>query len=268
MSKIIDALEKVREFTRGGSSEPDPTMKPDPRSRPNSYQATQEELADVYFSRSGKAQPALPGPTVVRVVDRRASYFWPWIVTTAALMLTAFALLFSGRVDVNIRMAGEEGAAEAPRVLKVTGPAIPLASEDFYFSEAASANSKTGRELRISGSELPGPVYAALKLNPPFNARDHVLEFEAKGEAGGENVEVLFSDVKRQTSLNQGTLRPFPAGLTTAWQKASVSVTNAEGFDASRVVLLRIGTGSRAGSAAAGTVQIRNLKWRSRPKAS
>lgn len=267
MSKIIEALEKVREY----SARPSESARSGSESkrRPNTYQATQEELAEVYFSRSGKAQQALPGPTLVRVVDRQTSYFWPWVVTTGALVFVAFALIFTGRVDVNVRMSPRNGLEPATQVSMRAGPALPLLTDSFYFSESAEGRSaKGGKELRIAGSLAEGQVYAALHFVPPFDARGYELEFEARGEAGGENVEIFFRDVNRQTSLNQGVLRPFPSGLAAGWEKAAVAVSSADGFDASRVALLRIETGQRTGhTSSAGAVFIRNLKWKPRSKA-
>ena len=255
MSKIIEALEKVRDFA-AKTEEPAAAG-----SAANAYQNTQQELADVYFNRSGKAPQALPGPTLVRVVERPSSYFWPWVVTTGALVLTALGLFTSGRIHIVIETPG--GSAAERRAAENSGPAFPIALENFYFSDAAAPQStRDGKTLFLAGGRAQGPVYAAAAFQPPFDADGYELEFEAKGRTGGETLEAFFRDGQYRTSLNGGPLRPFPVGVDTKWEKVSVPVVRSENFDASRIALLRIEAGpGRGGNSGAG-VWLRNFRWK------
>jgi hypothetical protein len=226
----------------------------------------QQELADVYFAGSAKPRP-LPSPTLVRVVERRPAFLWPWLFTLGILGLLLAALALNRRifidvdfVDAGARQARARSGAEEARRVAALDPG------GFEFSQAAAlASSRQSAELRLSYPGGPGPAYAAYAFRTPFDATAYVLEFEAKGSGGGEALEVVLRDRNHGTNLARGPIVPFPLGLGTDWKKARVAAERSEGFDATRIAQLRFEIGPRRTENPAGSaVWIRNVRWVSR----
>lgn len=265
MSKIIEALERVRAFSAKTAKTEAPSQ-PQARERvPSAYEAAQRELADVYFAGStGKARP-LPNPTLIRVVDRPKSYLGPWAVTLGLFMVATLVLLLNKRILIDIDV---HGAAPKSASSYAAAPLheIALHPQNFTLSPGLSLKSaRTPQELVLANSPFSGPVYASYTFRAPLNAADYVLEFEAKGEKGKESLEVILTDESRRSSLSQRPLIPFPMGLGPEWQTAEIAVSRSEAFDAQRVSQLRFEIGSqRTGNPSDGIVHLRGIRWKPR----
>lgn len=282
MSKIIDSLQK----RFGTQSEVEALMSgsgaPQPQERP-SRQQIHEQLADVYFQGprqqqqqliSDEANPSFHAPTVVRVVDRSRSYFFPWVVTLLALALSVFTLFSSKRIAIDVRItdaAAPQTSAPAEPIYAVPAPAavsrlaeaVSLAPSDFIFSGAALLrSSKERQQLVLTNSSVSGLAYAHAMFNPPFNALGTRLYFEARGMKGGEKFEIVLKDANGNTSLNWKPIIPFPDGLSSEWQPAVIDFEPTRFFDPSAIQQIRIEFGTqRTGNAADATLMIRNLQW-------
>ena len=265
MSKIIEALENVRDAARGSlptSSRHTPTAE----KAPTSHQMTQQELADVYFSGSGKTKPAA-SPTVIRVIDKRQSYMLPWIITLATLALASLALFTTKRIAISVNFQDASVSAPVPEASRASGPQdqariLRLSPADFMSSVPMADGNGSKDILNVTNHGVSGGAYAASEFSPTFNATGYVLEFEAKGRSGGEALEVAFRDVRRQSSLNSAPLRPFPMGLTTRWEKARVIIDKTDSFDATRISQMRFEVGTqRTGNPPDTLVSIRNIRW-------
>lgn len=271
MSKIIDALEKVRAVSHKSTETESPPL----RSRDGkaaSFQTTQKELADVYFAGGGKAK-RLPNPTLIRVMEKKRSFLWPWVFTTAVLILVSLTLLLNERIAIDINTSGTKpslgaGLDRASNVLGASMDVIELSSGDFLFSPGAAGQSSSNDEgLILVNPAQEGQVYAYLTFAFPFNAADYTFEFQARGETGNETLEVVFKDWNHQSSLNWKPLIPFPMGLSTEWQKAEISIDRSEAFDAQRVAQMRLEIGAqRTGNPEGSVVFIKNLRWKPKGK--
>jgi len=283
LSKIIEALESVRDFKKK-----DPVLSPTSSSRSfqnqnlniqdqekkqpgaSQYQMTQQELADVYFARSGKTAKPVPQPTLIRVEDKRRSYMLPWIVTTLALVICSLALFSTKRVMISIQVYDSDApiqnspSSRSSNVAAAGGSRqVRIEPDRFGFSAGAESSSLVGKDsVTLSNRANRDQAYAVVDFDPPFNAKGYALQFEAKGEIGGETLEVILSDIRRQSSLNAGAIRPFPTGLTTRWEKAEVRVPSGAGFDTSRIRQMRLDIGSRrTGNPSNTSIMIRNARW-------
>lgn len=256
-----------------------------PQERPT-RQHIHEQLADVYFQGprqqqqqpliSDEASPSFHSPTVVRVVDRSRSYFFPWLITLLALGLSIFTLFSSKRIAIDVRItdvaAPQPSLTTAP-IYAVSAEAAPAASglaevvslepSDFIFSGAALLrSSKERQQLVLTNSSVSGLAYAHAMFNPPFNALGTRLYFEARGLKGGEKFEIVLKDANGNTSLNWKPIIPFPDGLSSEWKPVVIDFEPTRFFDPAAIQQIRIEFGTqRTGNAADATLMIRNLQW-------
>jgi len=266
MSKIIEALhQRIKPFK---PDKPSPQAPPtSPHSPTKSYQMTQKELADVYFGGLGPKTPSLPTPTVIRVIERKRTFIVPWVLT-GLVCVTAGALLFSGRrinIDVNIldegtwrvreaRIAGGSGfqaLSGLARTAAGEGSLIPTEATDisplrFRFAGAAVLNSSREKTiLTLANSSLSDIAYAAIDFKPPMSLAQHKLVFEARGESGGEKLEIIFRDTRNNSSLNVRRIEPFRSGLSTHWQLAEITIDETATFHRDSIVQMRFEFGSQ-----------------------
>jgi hypothetical protein len=261
LSKIYEALEKLKKRTP-------PSQTPSTTARPLSYEATQKELAEVYFSNTSKTRP-MPSPTVVRVVEKRRSYMIPWVITTLALFIMVFALFSTKRIAIDINLL-DDGMTSPARGVGLGDQPVPGTIEipltGFQFSKAAIGASNISDDvLKLGNGYSAGSVsaYAATDFQPPFGAADYVLSFEARGKDGDESLEVIFKDESFQSSLNAKPIYPFPMGLSRQWQRAEIKIVSSNRFNAKKIIQLRFAMGSgRVHNASQSEIFIRNLRWK------
>jgi hypothetical protein len=261
LSKIYEALEKLKKRTP-------PSQTPSATARPLSYEATQKELAEVYFSDTSKARP-MPSPTVVRVVEKRRSFMMPWVFTTLALLIMVVALFSTKRIAIDINFL-DDGMTSPVRGDRIGDQPVPGTIEvpltGFQFSKAAFGASNISDDLLKLGngySAGSASVYVATDFQPPFRATDYILSFEARGKDGNESLEVIFKDESFQSSLNAKPIYPFPVGLSRQWQRAEVKIVSTDRFNAKKITQLRFAMGSgRVHNAPQSEILIRNLRWK------
>ena len=269
MSKIIEAL-KVR------SSPKEMTVERSGRD------LTQEQLADIYFSATGKPKTS-EVPVIIRVVEKsRSSSLIPWIITFAAFFVTALTLFSTKRIFVDIKLIDEKspylrvmqhdseeasyGGSGAPQTAL---SANKFFAQDFNFEGAAYLNSSKDRNggLTLINSSVAPFARAVLTLDPPLDLGHANIVFYAKGGRGGENVAFALKDKENIQGFYKGKIYPFPDRLTTSWQKAEIAVDldTTKDFDGKNVTSLRFEFGSKdTGNKPGDTVFIKDLQWVSR----
>lgn len=270
MSKIIEAL-KTRTAARPSK---------EVSVEKSAHELTQEQLADIYFSATGKERTAEP-PVIIRIVERpRLATYIPWILACLAFMATALSLFSTKKVLIDIKVLDEKGAylhgldrrsleegSEAAVPAGVGGAgAHPFAAENFLFEGAAYLNSskdKNGTLTLINSSVAPF-ARATLRLDPPLDLSRARLVFYAKGGRGGENVGFALKDEENVQGFYKGKVFPFPDRLTTSWQKAEILVRQetAKDFDSRSVTSLRFEFGSKdTGNKPGDLILIKDLQW-------
>jgi len=272
MSKIIEALQERIQPTKK-------SKQPKSSESGKAYEMTQQELADVYFAGSGKKPEKLPAPTIVRVIDKKnRTFFFPWLITTLALLLLTFALFSSKRIWIDVQIIDESvwdtARAPSPRQPPIPHQAVPLTAtspEDvqllsplnFRFAGAAVLNSSRERHmLTLMNSSLSGIAYAAMDFKPSVNALQRKLVFEARGKNGGEQLELIFKDADNNSSLNQKRIQPFPTGLSTHWQMAEITIQEGPAFHANRITQMRFEFGSqRTENESSSALFLKNIQW-------
>lgn len=261
MSKIIEALEKVRVITpRGSTAEP---LKPaEEKPSTSSYRAVQQELADVYFARSGKAVPPSAAPMLIRMAERPRSYFVPWLITTAAVILMGIAFFSTKRITIDVHVEDAKGSWAAQDTGALAVETIELPPSEFNFSAAAAQFSSTQKDsITLANGSFAAAAYAYVTFQPEINITQYVLEFEARGKNGKEALEIVMRDSNLQSNANTNPLRPFPTGVDKNWRKAKVWISLSPGFNARRVSQIRFEIGSRTtGNRVNSSVEIRDVR--------
>ena len=270
MSKIIEAL-KVR------SSPKEMTVER------TGHDLTQEQLADIYFSATGKPKTAEP-PVIIRIIEKsRFAALIPWIITFAAFLITALTLFSTKRIFVDIKLIDEKSpylralqhdSEEYAREISVKNAGLQsgavlankFAVQDFNFEGAAYLNSSKDRNggLTLINSSVAPFARASLTMDPPLDLHHAKIVFYAKGSQGGEDVAFALKDEKNIQGFYKGKIYPFPDRLTTSWQKAEIQVDldTAKDFDARNVTSLRFEFGSKdTGNKPGDTVFIKDLQW-------
>jgi len=246
----------------------------------SAHELTQEQLADIYFSTTGKPRSG-EAPIIIRVVERpRLATYIPWILACLAFAATVLSLFSTKRVLVDIKILDEKTAAyhgldsrslredspsQAPgtQAGEVSTDVFPVS--DFIFEGAAYLNSskdKSGLLTLINSSVAPF-ARASLRLDPPLDLAHARIVFYAKGGRGGENVAIALKDEENIQGFYKGKLFPFPDKLSTSWQKAEIVLDQetAKDFDARRVTSLRFDFGSKdTGNKPGDLVLIKDLK--------
>lgn len=280
MSKIIEAL-KVRssQMPKELSSEDQPK---EVRVERSSHELTQEQLADIYFSATGKPRTSEP-PVIIRVVERaRLATFIPWLIACAAFVATLFSLFSTQKILVDVKILDEKTAAyygldrRAPE--GETGPSSPEASgkpgdsshrfatQDFLFEGAAYLNSSKDKNgtLSLINSSVAPFARATLQLDPPMDLSRTKIVFYVKGGRGGENVAFAMKDKENIQGFYKGKIYPFPDRLSSSWQKAEIGMKDetAKDFDSRNVTSIRFEFGSKdTGNKPGDLILVKDLQW-------
>lgn len=249
MSKIIDSLkESVKELSRSQTETA-------PQQVRTSQELTQEQLGEIYFSNTDKSRRQ-DQPLVIKVIEKeRVVSIVPWLVSSVALLMMAFALFSTKRIFVDVRVMDDKNLAASdwqaapakPAVSPVREEGTPLMVENFVFEGAAKIkSSKVGRELTLANSSVAPFAKASLFLEEPVDFSKFKIVFYARGERGGENLAVALKDVDNHLAFDKGKWFPFPSKLSTSWQRAEIKLSGVpEGFDKQRVTSLRFEFGSK-----------------------
>lgn len=243
---------------------------------------TQQQLADIYFSTTGKPKSVEP-PIIIRVVEtpRIASYI-PWFIASLAFFIAILALFSSKRVMIDVKVFDEksirwrESVSDREESSALTREATEstvqgltankLSAQEFAFEGAAYLNSSKDKDgtLTLINSSVAPFARANLIFDPPLDLSRARLIFYAKGGRGGETVAVALKDAENVQGFYKGKLFPFPDRLSTSWQKADISLQEetAKDFDSSHITSLRFEFGSKdTGNKPGDTVIIKDLQW-------
>jgi len=274
MSKIIESLkESARELSKkkpfeSGSME----------GKKSGFEMTQEQLADIYFGGSEKVKKA-EYPTVIRVIEKPAkiSSWSPWLITSIAFLITAFSLFSTKRIFVDIKVIDESSpypgawtgapsslvGSDAADFFEAQAGGQKLPMQDFVF-EGASAlkSSKNASVLTLVNSSIAPFARASLHFKSPIDMSGYKIVFLAKGANGGENVAFGLRDKDNVLAFEKGVAYPFPARLTTDWQKAEIVLDNpVSGFNETNIASMRFEFGQRVAKNKAGdTVFVKDLQ--------
>ncbi len=267
MSKILEAL-KVHEAPAAITKEV--------RIEKSAHELTQEQLADIYFSATGKPKTA-ELPVIIKIIERpRLATYIPWILACLAFAATLFSLFSTKRVLVDIKVLDEKSAFlhaldrrsldGEPTADDKTAAANGFSVADFVFEGAAYLNSskdKNGMLTLINSSVAPF-ARASLRLDPPLDLSHAKIVFYAKGGRGGENIAFALKDEENVQGFYKGKLLPYPDRLTSGWQRAEISVSQetAKDFDSRRVTSLRFEFGAKdTGNKPGDLILIKDLQW-------
>lgn len=242
----------------------------DPQKKRTSHEMTQEQLADIYFAGSEKIVKS-DYPTVIRVTEKPKPISWlPWAVALATVLIAFFLLISGHRVFVDVRVMNERaavlnvfpesadvaqeitsesskvsGSADKQKNILHLGDNVPL--QDFSFEGAAKLKStKEPAGLTLVNSSVAPFARAILRFNAPMNFAGSKVVFYAKGTRGGENIAFALKDKENISAFNKNKIYPFPASLTTDWQRAEIPMSNtSKEFDVRSVTSLRFEFGSK-----------------------
>jgi len=281
MSKIIEAL-KVRssQMPKDTSSESQPK---EVRVERSSHELTQEQLADIYFSATGKPRTSEP-PVIIRVVERtRLATFIPWLIACAAFVATLFSLFSTQKILVDVKILDEKSAARygldrrtveeesRPSSAEASGklsdsPSHRFTTQDFLFEGAAYLNSSKDKNgtLSLINSSVAPFARATLQLDPPMDLSQVKIVFYVKGGRGGENVAFAMKDKENIQGFYKGKMYPFPDRLSSSWQKAEITIgeETAKDFDSRNVTSLRFEFGSKdTGNKPGDLILVKDLQW-------
>ncbi len=275
MSKILEALKaRTRELPPAGPAEKEVLIDPSAR------ELTQQQLADIYFSSTGRSKTAEP-PVIIRVIERpRAGSLIPWTLAAVAFLITALSLFSTKRIFVDVHVIDDKSPLlvdrdqrprEKPwqRTLAAhpsdkSGPETAIPLQDFQFEGAAVLkSSKSSDSLELINSSVAPFARASLDLSQPTDMTNGKVVFYARGARGGENLAFAMKDIDNMQAFHKGKIYPFPAGLTTSWQKAEIPLEElAPGFDPKEVTHLRFEFGSRETENRPGdSVYVKDLRW-------
>ncbi len=276
MSKIIEAL-------KSSSATPATTTSSDREIRyeKTTREMTQEQLAEIYFSATGKPKTQEP-PVIIKVIERpRIASVIPWIITSLAFLITAFSLFSTKRVFIDVKVVDDKSAyivspaASADFTNSTTqdqerSQAAPkdggntISLQEFVFEGAAYLkSSRDPNLLTLVNSSVAPFARAVVHFARPINMSHGRIVFYAKGAKGGEELAIALKDEGNNQAFARGKIYPYPHGMTTAWQKTEIVLTNlSKEFDAKRVSSFRFEFGSKDTSNRTGdTILIRDLQW-------
>lgn len=257
MSKVIEALKAY------GSKEVSAEKMDVPREiqvEKTGREFTQQQLADIYFSATGKPK-SLEAPVIIRVVEKpRLASLMPWMISSVAFLIMALSLFSTKKIFIDVKVIDEKNLTalsaaklQEPEVsravpeknLESAGRPIPL--ELVTFEGAAPLKSSKDKEsLTLINSSVAPFARATLHLDPPLNLSNAKIVFFAKGSHGGENVAIALKDRDNVQGFVRGKIYPFQTGLTTGWQKAEISMNEtSKGFDVRNVTSIHFEFGSK-----------------------
>lgn len=271
MSKIIDALKaRAPESIRTEN-----VAAREVQVEKSNYELTQEQLADIYFSATGKPKPAeLPPPIIIKVVEKAGmGVYMPWIITSIAFLITALSLFSTKRILVDIKVVDDKqpyavSSQIAPEPVSLTEQIsshvnkIPL--QECVFEGAAylkSARDKDG--LTLVNSSVSTFARATMYFDPPINLEGATIVFYAKGAHGGENLAFAMKDKENVQGFEKGRIFPWQSRLTTDWQRAEIPLSEAmQEFDPRNLASVRFEFGSKdIGNKPGDTIYIKDLQW-------
>lgn len=268
MSKLLEALRaSTKEYPKveGPAS---------PARSKSDHEATQEQLAEIYFSSgaSERARPAeLPAPTVIKVIERPApSNLIPWIIASVAFLITAFSLFSTKRIFVDVRVIDEDHPMAVSRYEERTAredePAPPVGQmvpiRNAVFEGAAKLKSSSTREgLSLVNSSVSPFAQASVRFDPPRDLTGAKVVFYARGTRGGERLGFAMKDRDNVLAFAKGKIFPFPDGLTTEWQRAEVPLSAVlREFNAKHVVSFRFEFGTNVQNRAGDAILVKDLQ--------
>ena len=275
MSKIIEALKGSRLSTAD-----QPTQEKEILFERTSREMTQEQLAEIYFSATGKPKP-VEAPIIIRVIEKqRIASVVPWIITSLAFLITAFSLFSTKRIFVDIRVVDEKTAyAVSQSQPTETNDEKVLSSESSHFDEdqgnsislqefifegaAYLKSSRNSNLLTLVNSSVAPFARATINFDRPLNMRRGKIVFYAKGAKGGENLALALKDEDNNQAFLRGKRYPYPQGLTSSWQRTEIALTDLSSeFNLKSVTTLRFEFGSKDTANRPGdTILIRDLRW-------
>lgn len=263
MSKLI---ESIRQASKEATSK-------------TQHEMTQEQLADIYFSGSEKAKKA-DYPLVIKVIEKpKSSSLLPWLITSIAFLITAFALFSTKRIFVDVKVIDDKNPYWAQSQM----PAYPAAENfkqenhviedsragekislmDVEFEGAAKLNSsKDSSSLALVNSSVASFARANILPHPSINLSGKKIVFYAKGKYGGENLAFALKDKNNLPAFQKGKIYPFVNKLSTDWQRVEIMPSSFENeFDLTSVTSIRFEYGSKdTGSKAGDTVFVKDLQ--------
>lgn len=270
MSKILEALRA------GASAAPRMAQDKEIRVERSTREMTQEQLAEIYFSATGKPKP-VEAPIIIKVIEKpRIASVVPWIITSLAFLITAFSLFSTKRIFVDIKVVDDKSAyvagaapAEETQINREAasleeGGGNMISLQEFIFEGAAYLKSSRDQNLlTLVNSSVAPFARATINFNRPLNMHRGKIVFYAKGVKGGENLAVALKDQENNQAFLKGKNYPYPHGLTTVWQKTEIPLSDlSKEFDPKHVSSFRFEFGSKDTSNRPGdTVLVRDLQW-------
>jgi hypothetical protein len=116
--------------------------------------------------------------------------------------------------------------------------------------------------LTLANSSLSSLAYAQMTFDPPISGLGRTLQFDVRGQQGGETLELIFKDIDNNSSLNWQKLIVEPEGLTTGWTTAEIRLEASNYFNADSLREMRIEIGTqRTKNPESAVVFIRNMRW-------
>ena len=249
MSKLIEAL-------KTGASKASSEKK-------TSYELIQEKLSDVYFPDAEKSKKS-EYPLVIRVIEKQGvSSLVPWIIASIAFLITALSLFSTKRVFIDVKVIDEKNPyavswmrAEGAEKFSVSRASSQVPDEDspgkislkeVVFEGASQLNSSSEKNsLTLVNSSVASFARAQLNFATPVNMEASKIVLYAKGNHGGENLALALKDSGHVLAFEKGKLFPFPAGLSSEWQKVEIPLANASReFNPKKVASLRFEFGSK-----------------------
>ncbi len=276
MSKIIESLKTKETLSKDAAVSKNANR--EIRQTRTSRELTQQQLADIYFSATGKNKSS-DVPVIIKVVEKpRLASLIPWIIASIAFLITGFSLFSTKRVFVHIRVVDDKAvyarsfpapAVSSEPVQTIGGRHVmtnvnKISFEEFTYEGAAFLkSSKDAGGLMLVNSSVAPFARAVRHFETPLNLSRAKITFMAKGARGGENVAIALKDGENVQAFYRGKFYPFKGGLTSEWQTAEITPADmTKEFDASTVVSIRFEFGAKdTGNKPGDTVYIKDLQY-------
>lgn len=279
MSKILEALKRTPSAPADNRT-PATSQAREVQVEATGREWTQERLADIYFSATGKPKTSEP-PVIIKVVERpRLAAWMPWLITSVAFLITAMTLFSTKRLLFEVRVIDDKTLLRSIDEEHVS-PAVPAAAndfpggekkvetnemlplEDFTFEGAAIlSSSRDPRRLTLVNSSVAPFARAVLRPDKPLDLSRAKLVFDVRGGKGGEHLAIAMKDRGNIQAFKKGAMQTFPEGLTTEWRQAEILLVDLnEEFDPKSVASVRFEFGGKDTANRSGdTVYVRNLR--------
>jgi hypothetical protein len=243
------------------------------------YQLTQEQLAEIYFSGSGDKPKQSELPLIIKVVEKPKLWtLAPWIIACAAFLLAAFSVFSSKRIFIDIQVVDDGRSWRSSQAADQESNAQPTASEPFeeesflnkilpykLFSFEGAAKLKSIKDdsgLTLTNSSVAPFARASLVFPKPISMSGTKITFSARGQRGGERLAFALKDRDNVLAFDKGKMFPFEKPLTNTWQKTEIVIAEtSDGFDQLNVQSLRFEFGAKDTQNKPGdTIFIKDLK--------